>query len=80
MSQVVTYQQAKDFRDQLAKLNVKFKPETFCMKTSGVYIPLWDNGIPHKWDGKTAKWYFFYRFANGFPNVKVTMPCGTQTS
>ena len=61
-SKVVSYADALAFMAELKKLHVKFLPETFSMKTSGVYIPSWEKDVPYTWDGTTAKWYFHFRF------------------
>jgi hypothetical protein len=71
---LATYMAAKALRDHLQRLGVKFKPETLCMKTSGIYIPryLKDTGIPYEvQDDGSVKWYFFYRFENGRPDMNV---------
>jgi hypothetical protein len=70
---VATYKAAKLLRDRLQKFGVKFKPETFSMKTSGIYIPYGeDTGIPYEIqsDG-SVKWFFFFRFENGRPDMNV---------
>ena len=71
-NQTATYNDAKAL---VASLNassfhhMKIKPETFDMKTSGIFIPRWIgySRIPHLFDKKSgiAEWYFFIRFANG---------------
>ena len=70
---LATYKAAKALRDHLQKLGVKFKSETFSMKTSGIYIPYGeDTGIPYEIqpDG-SVKWFFFFRFENGRPDMNV---------
>ncbi len=67
----ITYKSARLMRDLLAEhFGVKFRPETYSMLTSGIYIPIWTFN-QHIWDGAEARWYFFYRFANGFPDLNV---------
>lgn len=69
---VATYESAKLLRDKLTALGIKFKPETFNMKTSGIYIPTWLNdGVPYELDGDSVKWFFFYRFENGHKDLNV---------
>jgi hypothetical protein len=71
---LATYKAAKALRDHLQKLGVKFKPETFSMRTSGIYIPLYDDDTGHPYeiqeDG-SVKWFFFFRFENGRPDMNV---------
>lgn len=71
---IATYLAAKALRDRLEKHGVHIKPETFSMKTSGIYIPLYqtDTGIPYEIqpDG-SVKWFFFMRFANGHKDWNV---------
>lgn len=71
---IATYLAAKALRDRLAKQGVVIKAETFSMKTSGIYIPLYDTdtGIPYEIqpDG-SVKWFFFFRFTNGHKDMNV---------
>lgn len=74
---VCTYHSAKALRDALQALGVKFKPETFSMKTSGIYIPLWffpEGDSPYELNDDGAghvAWFFFYRLENGHPDINV---------
>lgn len=66
MTKISTYNQARSLAHALGKFGIRVKPETFDMKTSGIYIPRWlgYSKIPHYYDRLTgvAQWYFFLRF------------------
>lgn len=74
-SQIATYAQACALKHALAQFNIVVQPETFLMTTSGIYIPRWEgySRIPHEFDQTTgvAKWYFFFRFADGHADINV---------
>lgn len=71
---IATYLAAKMLRDRLQQHGVPFKPETFSMKTSGIYIPWYDTdtSCPYEIqaDG-SVKWFFFFRFDNGHKDWNV---------
>jgi hypothetical protein len=72
---LTTYLAAKALRDHLQRLGVKFKPESFSMKTSGIFIPRFkepEEPCPYEIqpDG-SVKWFFFFRFDNGHPPMNV---------
>ena len=75
MNQIATYSQARALKHALAQFNIKVKPETFELTTSGIYIPRWQgySRIPHEFDPTTgiAKWFFFFRFEDGHPDINV---------
>jgi hypothetical protein len=75
MTQIATYNQARSLAHALRQFGINVKPETFDMKTSGIYIPRWIgySRIPHEFDPTTgvARWYFFLRFEDGHPDVNV---------
>lgn len=66
MTKIATYNQARSLAHALGKFGIRVKPETFDMRTSGIYIPRWIgySRIPHHFDPLTqiAYWYFFLRF------------------
>jgi hypothetical protein len=70
-NQITTYKWALALMNELQRHGLRFAPETFSMKTSSVYIPVWMEGIPYTWDGKTAAWYFFFRFLGPHPDMNV---------
>jgi hypothetical protein len=68
---ITTYHAAKMLRDKLHKHGIKIKKETKDMKTSGIYIPRWED-CPYEIqaDG-SVKWFFFFRFENDRPDLNV---------
>lgn len=75
MEQIATYNQARGLAHALRQFNINVMPETFEMRTSGIYIPRWEgySRIPHEFDPTTgiARWYFFLRFEDGHPDINV---------
>jgi hypothetical protein len=75
MKQISTYNQARSLKHALAQFGIVVKPETFDMRTSGIYIPRWlgYSQIPHHFDitTGTAQWYFFLRFEGDIADVNV---------
>ena len=79
MDKISTYTDARKLAQHLAKRGVKVKPEVPDMATSGIYIPKWlGKDLPHAYDAptKTASWYFFLRFENGYPDMNVADALG----
>jgi hypothetical protein len=75
MTQIATYNQARALKHALSKFGIQVMPETFDMRTSGIYIPRWlgYSNIPHYFDPitGTAQWYFFFRFLDGHADINV---------
>jgi hypothetical protein len=75
MTQICTYNQARSLAHALTFFGIKVKPETFDMKTSGIYIPRWEgySRIPHHFDPLTgvAQWFFFFRFEGDHADINV---------
>ena len=75
MTKIATYNQARSLAHALGFFGIKVKPETFEMKTSGIYIPRWEgySRIPHHFDPITgvAQWYFFFRFEGDHADLNV---------
>ena len=69
MIKIATYNEARSLKHALVEFGIQVKPETFDMRTSGIYIPRYNGGYakcPHQFDPITgvAQWYFFFRFEN----------------
>ena len=68
---IATYLAAKLLQDRLQRHGVMFKPETFSMKTSGIYIPLWEDAPYEIQDNGSVKWFFFFRFEHSHHDMNV---------